>query len=269
MGSRQAPSRLSDGQLNEIAQRLLTAEETRVTIPPLTSEFPDLVVEDAYAIQLRVIEAKRERGRTVVGKKAGLTSQAIQKLFGVSEPDFGHLLDNMMVESGNAISTEEAIQPKVEPEIGFVLDSDLRGPGVTALQVIAATRYIVPVLEIIDSRIADWKIKLGDTVADNASCGRVVIGGPVHRADRFDLRLIGVVLEKNGAVIATGAGAAALGNPANAVAWLANKFATFDQPLRKGDLIIPGSLTSAFDAKPGDNVTATFDRLGSVSVRFV
>jgi 2-keto-4-pentenoate hydratase len=175
----------------------------------------------------------------------------------------------MMVESGNTISTEEAIQPKVEPEIAFVLDSDLHGPGVTALQVIAATRYIVPVLEIIDSRIADWKIKLCDTVADNASCGRVVIGGPVHRADEFDLRLIGVVLEKNGAVIATGAGAAVLGNPANAVAWLANKFAAFDQPLRKGDLILPGSLTSAFDAKPGDNVTANFDRLGSVSVRFV
>jgi 2-keto-4-pentenoate hydratase len=269
MGSRSGSVRLTESQIADSADRLLTAEQTRKTIAPLTGEFPDITVEDAYAIQLRVIAAKRALGHRVVGAKAGLTSQAIQKLFGVTEPDFGHLLDNMMVESGNAISTEDAIQPKVEPEIAFMLGEDLRGPGVTALQVIAATRYLVPVLEIIDSRIADWKIKLCDTVADNASCGRVVIGGPVHRADEFDLRLVGVVLEKNGSVIATGAGAAALGNPANAVAWLANKFASFDQPLRKGDLILPGSLTSAFDAKPGDSVTATFDRLGSVSVRFV
>ncbi|MGH7905952.1 MAG: 2-keto-4-pentenoate hydratase [Candidatus Binataceae bacterium] len=262
-------SRLTSKQISDIAARLLAAEDDRKPIPPLTSEHPDLAVEDSYAIQLQVVEAKAKRGKAIVGKKAGLTSQAIQKLFGVNEPDFGHLLHDMMVESGEAIASSEVIQAKAEPEIAFVLDHDLRGPGVTALQVIAATRYIVPVLEIIDSRIADWKIKLGDTIADNASCGKVVIGGPVNRADAFDLRLIGVVFEKNGEVVATGAGAAALGNPANAVAWLANKLATFDQSLKKGELILPGSLTSAFDAKPGDNIRATFDRLGSVSVRFV
>jgi len=262
-------SRLSSSQVSAIAKRLLDAEDRRAPIPPLTAEFPELAVEDAYAIQLAVLEVKKSRGEVVYGRKAGLTSQAIQKLFGVNEPDFGHLLASMMVESGAAIPASEVIQAKAEPEIAFVLDRDLRGPGVTALDVVGATRYVVPVLEIIDSRIADWKIKLGDTIADNASCGKVVIGGPAQPIGNIDLRLVGVVLEKNGEVIATGAGAAALGNPAIAVAWLANKLATFDQALRKGELILPGSLTSAFDARPGDHVRATFDRLGAVSVRFV
>jgi 2-keto-4-pentenoate hydratase len=262
-------SRLSSSQVSAIAKRLLDAEDQRAPIPPLTAEFPELAVEDAYAIQLAVLEVKKSRGEVVYGRKAGLTSQAIQKLFGVNEPDFGHLLASMMVESGAAIPASEVIQAKAEPEIAFVLDRDLRGPGVTALDVVGATRYVVPVLEIIDSRIADWKIKLGDTIADNASCGKVVIGGPAQPIGNIDLRLVGVVLEKNGEVIATGAGAAALGNPAIAVAWLANKLATFDQALRKGELILPGSLTSAFDARPGDHVRATFDRLGAVSVRFV
>ncbi len=261
-------SRLSSAQINAIAKRLLDAEDKRAPVAPLTAEFPELAVADAYAIQMAVLEVKKSRGEVVYGRKAGLTSQAIQKLFGVSEPDFGHLLASMMVESGGVIPAAEVIQAKAEPEIAFVLDQDLRGPGVTALDVVGATKYILPVLEIIDSRIADWKIKLGDTIADNASCGKVVIGGPAHPVAGIDLRLIGVVLEKNGEVIATGAGAAALGNPAIAVAWLANKLATFDQYLRKGELILPGSLTSAFDAKPGDNIRATFDRLGAVSVRF-
>ncbi|MBF6569322.1 MAG: fumarylacetoacetate hydrolase family protein [Candidatus Binataceae bacterium] len=261
-------SKLSSSQINQIAQRLLAAEEKRAPIAPLSAEFPDMSANDAYAIQLAVLEHKQSRGEVVYGRKAGLTAVAIQKLFGVSEPDFGHLLASMMVESGGVITSSEVIQAKAEPEIAFVLNQDLRGPGVTALDVIGATNYIVPVLEIIDSRVADWKIKLPDTIADNASCGKVVIGGPARRVDGIDLRLIGVVLEKNGEVIATGAGAAALGNPAIAVAWLANKLATFDQYLRKGELILPGSLTSAFDMKPGDHVCATFDRLGSVSVRF-
>ncbi len=263
------PSRITSAQINAIAKRLLEAEEKRAPIAPLTAELPELAVEDAYAIQLAVLEVKKSRGEVVTGRKAGLTSQAIQKLFGVNEPDFGHLLASMMVESGAAIPSSAVIQAKAEPEIAFVLEQDLRGPGVTALDVVGATKYIVPVLEIIDSRIADWKIKLGDTIADNASCGKVVIGGPAQPVAGIDLRLVGVVFEKNGEVIATGAGAAALGNPAIAVAWLANKLAAFDQYLRKGELILPGSLTSAFDAKPGDHIRATFDRLGSVGVRFV
>jgi 2-keto-4-pentenoate hydratase len=262
------PSRLAARQISEIAQRLLEAECTRHPIPPLTSQYPEITAEDAYAIQLAIIEEKKRLGASVVGKKAGLTSQAMQKFFGVTEPDYGHLLSGMMVEDGGVISREEVIQPRAEPEIAFVLEKDLQGPGVTALDVLAAAKYVVPALEIIDSRIADWKIKLADTVADNASCGKVVVGGRVLRADSLDLRLIGVVLERNGEIVATGAGAAALGNPAIAVAWLANKLATLGQGLKAGEFVLPGSLTAAFDGRPGDNIRATFDKLGPVSVRF-
>jgi len=261
-------SRLDSEQIKEIAQRLLDAEESRRAIPPLTREYPNLHIEDAYRIQLTIIEARKARGALVVGKKAGVTSKAIQQLFGVDEPDYGHLLHDMIIHEGEIVQCSTLIQPKAEPEIAFVLARELRGPGVNAVDVLAATKYILPVIEIIDSRIADWKIKLPDTVADNASCGRVVIGGCVRKVDRLDLRLIGVVLEKNGEVVATGAGAAALGNPANAVAWLANKLATLDQSLKANELILPGSLCAAVDVKPGDNIRASFDRLGSVSVRF-
>ena len=254
--------------IEELAAHLLEAERTRRPVEPLTAQHPEITVEDAYAIQLKVIDAKRARGARVIGKKAGLTSQAIQRLFGVNEPDFGHLLHDMTVEDSSVILSSEAIQPKAEPEIAFLLAEPLKGPGVTAADVLRATRYVIPVLEIIDSRIVDWKIKLADTIADNASCGKVVVGGRAVPADSIDLRLAGVVLEKNGEIVATGAGAAALGNPAIAVAWLANKLATFGEGLEANELILPGSLTAAFDGKPGDHIRATFDHLGSVSVRF-
>jgi 2-keto-4-pentenoate hydratase len=263
------PAKLDQEVIQELARRLLGAEESRRPIAPLTEEYAELQIEDSYSVQLAIIEAKRARGAIVVGKKAGVTSKAIQEMFGVDEPDFGHLLDDMIVAEGDSIKCSTLIQPKAEPEIAFILDKDLRGPGISAADVLAATKYVLPVLEIIDSRIVDWKIKLPDTVADNASCGKVVIGGSVRRVDQLDLRLVGVVLEKNGEIVATGAGAAVLGNPANAVAWLANKLATLDQGLKAGELILPGSLTAAVAVKAGDHVRATFDHLGSVSMKFV
>ena len=255
--------------IKELAQRLLHAEESRLAIAPLTQEFHDLNIEDAYQIQLSIIEAKKAKGSLVIGKKAGVTSKAIQQMFDVREPDYGHLLDEMIVHEGEAIQCSTLIQPKAEPEIAFVLAEDLEGPGVNVADVLAATRYVLPVLEIIDSRIADWKIKLPDTIADNASSGKVVIGGAVRKVDSLDLRLVGVVLEKNGEVVATGAGAAVLGNPANAVAWLANKLAMMDQSLKANELILPGSLTAAVEVNVGDHIHASFDHLGSVSMRFV
>jgi 2-keto-4-pentenoate hydratase len=260
--------RLDQKQVEELARRLLGAEESRQAIAPLTQEYPDLRVEDAYKVQLSVIEAKKAGGAVVTGKKAGVTSKAIQQMFGVSEPDYGHLLHDMIVPEGETIRCSTLIQPKAEPEIAFILAEELRGPGVSAADVLAATKYVLPVLEIIDSRITDWKIKLPDTVADNASCGKVVVGGSVRKVDDLDLRLAGVVLEKNGEVVATGAGAAVLGNPANAVAWLANKLAALDQSLKAKELILPGSLTAAIDVSVGDHVRATFDHMGSVSMRF-
>lgn len=260
---------LNNYQIQEIAHQLLRAEETRQPISPLTSSYPDLALADAYQIQIQNIQAKQARGARIIGKKAGVTSKAIQQMFGVNEPDYGHLLNEMIVHEGEVIDCSTMIQPKAEPEIAFVLAEDLRGPGVSVVDVLVATRFVVPVLEIIDSRIADWKINLPDTVADNASCGKVVIGGCVRKVEKLDLRLIGMVMEKNGDLVATGAGAAALGNPANAVAWLANKLATLDQYLKEGELILPGSLCGAVNVSAGDNILASFDHLGSVSVRFI
>ena len=262
------PTRLDQKLIQELARKLLGAEESRQAIAPLTQEHSDFHTEDAYRVQLSIIEAKKARGAVVIGKKAGVTSKAIQQMFGVNEPDYGHLLHDMLVAEGETIQCSTLIQPKAEPEIAFILAEDLEGPGISAADVLAATKYVLPVLEIIDSRIADWKIKLPDTVADNASCGKVVIGGRVRKVDSLDLRLVGVVLEKNGEVVATGAGAAALGNPANAVAWLANKLATLDQSLKANELILPGSLTAAIAVSAGDHVRATFDHLGSVSMKF-
>jgi 2-keto-4-pentenoate hydratase len=261
-------AKLDQEHIQLIVEKLLAAEKSRQPIAPLTQDYPDLSIEDAYRIQLSVIEKKKANGTIIVGKKAGITSKAIQQMFDVNEPDYGHLLDNMLVHEGEEISCAALLQPKVEPEIAFILGEDLQGPGVSAADVLAATKCVLPVLEIIDSRIADWKIKLPDTIADNASCGKVVVGGKIRKVDGLDLRLVGVVFEKNGEVMATGAGAAALGNPANAVAWLANKLATLDQKIKANELILPGSLTPAFAVAPGDHVCASFDHLGSVSIRF-
>jgi 2-keto-4-pentenoate hydratase len=255
--------------VKEIAQTLLQAETSRRPISPLTLEYPDLSIEEAYRIQLSIIEVKKTKGGLVVGKKAGVTSRAIQMMLGVNEPDFGYLLNDMVVNDGDSIQAAKLIQPKAEAEIAFVLRRDLQGPGLSAADVLIATEYVLPVLEIIDSRIEEWKIKLPDTIADNASCGRVVVGGTVHKIDGLDLRLVGVVLEKNSEVVATGAGAAVLGNPANAIAWLANKLATLDQTLKAGELILPGALCGAVDVKAGDSICATFDRLGTVKTKFV
>jgi 2-keto-4-pentenoate hydratase len=262
-------AKLNREHIDQIALVLLEAEDSRQSIVPLTDQYPGLDVEEAYQIQLKLIELKKKRGATIRGKKAGVTSKAIQQMFGVTEPDYGHLLDDMIVPEGEAIKACTMLQPKAEPEIAFILAEDLSGPGVGAADVLARTKYVLPVLEIIDSRINDWKIKLPDTIADNASCGRVVVGGSVRKVEDLDLRLTGVVMEKNGEVVATGAGAAVLGNPANAIAWLANKLATVGQTLRANELILPGSLTHAVAVTGGDYVRATFDHLGTVGVRFV
>ncbi|KUK13558.1 MAG: 2-keto-4-pentenoate hydratase [bacterium] len=252
----------------EVALRLIEAENSRKPIEPLTSTYPGLSVVDAYKIQLEGIKIKLERGRKVVGKKIGLTSKAMQELLGVNEPDYGHLLDNMLVLCGEPCKRDDLIQPKVEGEIAFVLKSDLKGPGLTITDVLRATEFVVPAIEIVDSRIRDWKIKLEDTIADNASSARFVIGSKVTPVKNMDLRLIGMVLEKNGKVMNTGAGAAVWGHPAAAVAWLANKLAEFDIGLEAGEIILSGALTAALDAQKGDVFTVSFYELGSVSVLF-
>jgi 2-keto-4-pentenoate hydratase len=255
-------------KVKQYAAQLAEAEATKVGTAPLTSLDSELTVKEAYSIQLENINKKLEQGQKIVGKKIGLTSKAMQNLLGVGEPDYGHLLDSMVVENGGRISIEDVLQPKVEAEIAFILKKELRGPNVTTLDVLQATDYVVPALEIVDSRVTDWKIKLADTVADNASSGYYVLGGKPSKIEDIDLELIGMVLTKNGDLVNTGVGAAALGNPASCVAWLANKLSEFDIPLRAGEVILSGALSAAEVAVKGDSFTARFAHIGQVSVRF-
>lgn len=249
-----------------IAESLATAEATRRPTPPLTSKHPELTVADAYEIQSLNARARVEAGAEVVGHKIGLTAKPMQEMLGVDEPDFGRLFSDDVAESGISLDASELIAPRVEPEIAFILGGRLAGPGVTREDVIAATDYVVPALEVIDSRIADWKIKLVDTIADNASCARVVLGTKRTSISAVDLASETVDLKRNGNVVEHGAGEAVLGHPAEAIAWLANAVAGHGVELEPGHVLMPGSLTAAIDFEPGDGVRADFGTLGSVEV---
>ncbi|WP_026679051.1 2-keto-4-pentenoate hydratase [Fictibacillus gelatini] len=254
--------------IEELAEELLKAELSKQPIDPLTTRYRELTADDAYRIQLEAVKRRLKDGRKVIGKKVGLTSKAMQKMLNVDEPDYGHLFDDMKVKSGETVQMNSMIMPKVEAEIGFILGADLFKPNVTFIDVMMATEFLVPTLEIIDSRISDWNIKLEDTVADNGSSAKVVIGEQRREMAALDLRSTSMVLLKNGDVAATGAGAAALGHPAHAVAWLANKLYEYDIPLKAGELILPGALSGAIEVAAGDTITAQFGSLGSVSVSF-
>jgi 2-oxopent-4-enoate hydratase len=256
------------GPVGELADRLWRAEVEGTPIEPLTDAHPDLTVEDAYAIQTVNVERRVAAGGVVRGRKVGLTSRAMQQLLGVDEPDFGVLLDRMFVEDGDVVEPAALLQPRVEAEIAFVMGRDLAGPGVTSADVLTAVAGVLPAIEIVDSRIADWRIRLADTVADNASCGRVVIGGRLTPVTTVDLRLVGMMFYRNGAPIDSGAGAAALGNPASCVAWLANKLGTLGSGLHRGDIVLPGALHRMVPARAGDVFRAEFAHLGDVTVRF-
>ncbi|WP_442600782.1 2-keto-4-pentenoate hydratase [Paenibacillus sp. KN14-4R] len=255
--------------IREITLQLLDAEKSCRPIQPITSRYGGLHVEDAYQIQLQILDVKLQSGRVVIGKKVGLTSKAMQTMLGVNEPDYGHLLDDMVVQNNGTVEVSSLLSPKVEAEIGFVLKSDLVGPNVNYLDVLLATDYVVPTIEIIDSRIADWKIKLEDTVADNGSSALVVVGDHKTSIAGLDLRTVGMALFQNDIEVGNGAGAAALGHPAHAIAWLANKLHEFGISLKAGELILPGALSGAVAVKQGDAVTARFETMGSVSVTFV
>jgi 2-keto-4-pentenoate hydratase len=260
---------LTAEQVKELAHALHRAEHTREAITPLTEEYGDIEIADAYAIQLEGVRERVEaHGSQIVGWKVGATSKAIQQMFNIDEPDFGHLLDNMRLDEGAEIDCAELIWPRVEPEVAFQLKADVRGPGATAEQVIAATEYLIPALEVIDSRVRDWRIKLCDTIADNASCGRFVLGKQRTPPAGLDMRLIGMNYYLNGELVSTATSAAVLGNPAEAVAWLANTLAPYGHYLRAGQIVMPGSLVAAVDAKPGGSVRADFDHIGSVELRF-
>jgi len=237
-------------------------------IAPLTSRYPDIEIADAYAIQQHMLSLRLADGECVVGKKIGVTSQAVMDMLGVFQPDFGWLTDAMLFNPGDKIPIKTLIQPKAEGEIAFVLNQPLKGPGVTVANVLAATEGVMSCFEIVDSRIRNWNIRIQDTVADNASCGVFVLGDQLVSPHALDLATCGMVLEKNGEIAATGAGAAALGHPANAVAWLANTLGEYEISLNAGDIVLSGSLAAMVPVQAGDHLSITIGGLGACSVRF-
>jgi 2-keto-4-pentenoate hydratase len=252
----------------EIAEALLGAYANREPVEPLTETHPELTVEDAYEIQLLQVGRWLATGARIKGHKVGLTSAAMQRQLGVSQPDYGHLIDSMFWLERRPIPVSRFLQPRVEPEMAFVLASPLRGPGVTVADAIGSVAFVLPALELIDSRIRDWKIGLADTIADNASSGGVVLGSTPVPLSGVDLRLAGCTLHRNGELAGTGAGGAVLGSPLAALVWLANTVGERGVALEAGQVILPGSVTASIPVGAGDIVTATFAGLGSVTARF-
>jgi 2-keto-4-pentenoate hydratase len=249
----------------DLADRLFEAERRREPIPPLIELHPGMDAADAYRIQLLNIERRLSHHGVVVGHKVGLSSKAMQQMMGVDEPDYGHLLADMEVKPGSAVDTSRYCQPRVEPEVGFILGDDLP-EDCTEEQALAATEAIAPALELIDSRIADWRIRLPDTIADNASSAGFVLGESRLDPRATDLTAIPVELHRNGELVETGRSDAVLGNPLVAVAWLARTVARFGVRLRAGHVILPGSCTRAVDLRPGDAFRAGFGPLGAVEL---
>lgn len=252
----------------ELGDALLGAYASQQPIAPLTQVNPGLSVEDAYAVQQHQVAAWKAAGRVVVGYKVGLTSQAMQKQLGVDQPDFGVLFTDMVLDATKPISLDGYIQPRIEPEISFVLKDDLRGPGLTADDVSRAIDYAVISLEIIDSRIADWKITLADTIADNASSGALALGEEQIRLEKADLAAVPVTMTRNGEVVGEGLGSAVLGHPIEGAVWLANMLGSLGQTLEAGSVIMAGSITAAVGIAPGDTVTASFGEHGSLTTEF-
>lgn len=263
---------LTPQTIQELADRLLTAEVTRVPIEVPSLEYAGMTAADGYAIQQMIMAKKVAQGDRVIGKKVGLTSKANQDVFGVREPVYGQLLASGFHMEHTPVETARLIQPIIECELTFVMRRRLAGPGVTVPEVIRATEGVMPSLELGDSRMRNWigRAQLPDVLADSCGNAGIIVGGELHSLQNFDLRYTGMVVEKNGAIIATGATGAVLGNPAQSVAWLVNKLAEVELALEEGDMVLAGALTGAVQMQAGDVLTATFGGgLGPVSVQFV
>lgn len=259
---------LSVDQLHSLAHTLIEAEHSLTPIRPLTEQSPGLDEGDAYLIAADVLDHELEHGHRVVGRKVGFTNLRIQRYLGVDSPNFGTLLDDMTVRDGGRLKTSAMIDPKVEPEIAFHLKTELKGPGVTLHDVMEATDYVFPALEIVDSRFEGWKFTMPDATADNACAGMVVIG--TSRLAPTALNLAGeqVAIYRNDEQVDRGTSVEVLGNPANAVAWCANKLAELGDELRAGQFVLTGSIAGVTSAQAGDTFRAEFASLGVVSVNF-
>ena len=259
---------LSDDVRSTVADALRGAEAGRRPIPPLRETWPEIDVVDAYEIQLLNIRRRIGAGAGVRGHKVGLSSKAMQDMMGVDEPDYGHLLTDMQISAEEPVPAERYCFPRVEVEVAFVLGETLPGAGCTEDDVLRATEYVAPAIELIDSRIADWDIRIADTIADNASSAGFVLGPERVSPHEVDLKAIEAVLVRNGEKVAEGRSDAVLGNPVSAVAWLADKVAGFGVTLEAGHVILPGSVHRAIDVHPGDAFVADFEGFGSVALNF-
>ncbi|PWC35174.1 2-oxo-hept-4-ene-1,7-dioate hydratase [Azospirillum sp. TSO22-1] len=266
---------LSPDVIRAAAHRLHEAERTRTPIRQISLDHPDVTIEDAYAIQRAWVSLKRSEGRTVWGHKIGLTSRAMQQSSQINEPDYGTLLDDMVFTDGGEVPTGRFIAPMVEVELAFVLKDRLSGPNVTIFDVLSATDYVVPAIEIIDARChrldpeTKRPRKVMDTISDNAANAGVVLGGRPMRPLDVDLRWVAALLYRNGAIEETGVAAGVLNHPANGIAWLARKFAAHDVALEPGQVVLAGSFTRPVPVKAGDTVHADYGPAGSVAIRFV
>ncbi len=261
---------MEDTQIRRLGDELYDALRQRRTLVPLTDRHPDIAIDDAYHISLHMLSRREADGEKVVGKKIGVTSKPVQDVLNVRQPDFGFLTDTMHYPDGATISLSKAglMQPRAEGEIAFMLKADLQGPGVTRDDVLAATAWVAPCFEIVDSRIDDWKIRIQDTVADNASCGVFVVGAQHTDPAGLDLATVRMRMTRNGEPAGEGLGSAVQGHPAEAVAWLANTLGAFGIPFRAGELILSGSLAPLIPARAGDRFEMEIDGLGSCSIAF-
>lgn len=247
-------------------KQLFDAYETHVTIPPLTRTYPDITVDNAYAIQQVLRRYHEQAGRKVIGRKIGLTSQAMRQQANVYEPDYGFIFDTRSYPNGGVIPRGELIQPKVECELAFILKKDLVKPHPSQEDILDATDYVVAALEIVDKRYHDFYGHICDNVSDNAFFGAYILGDRILPPRAIDMEMMGLTLEMNGKLANTGIGAAVMGNPAAGVAWLANRMCEVDMPLKAGEIVLSGSFIGAEYAHPGDYFRATFSKLGDVSI---
>jgi 2-oxo-hept-3-ene-1,7-dioate hydratase len=265
---------LDESAITDAALRLDAAERTRTPIRQLSLQHPKMTIEDAYAIQRAWAADKIAAGRTVRGRKIGLTSRTMQQAVSITEPDYGVLFDDMFFDDGGVIPAGRFIRPRIEMELAFVLDRPLKGPGITALDVLDVTRWVSPALEILDARIQMSDPETGhlrtivDTISDNAADAGIIVGGRPVRATEHDLRWVAGLLYRNEAIEETGVSAAVLNHPANGVAWLANKLAPYDEGLVAGEVILSGSFIRPVFANSGDSFHADFGPLGAITCRF-